>query len=94
MDKSKNVPNATIASSFSNSTKVTLCCGLMAAFIAGPFFFEKIAPSGPLTCTRYESRLCNQLLPTLQQCRCMDRTIFIQDGTPPHIASVVKQLWQ
>ncbi|GBM51964.1 hypothetical protein AVEN_194259-1 [Araneus ventricosus] len=79
-----------------HSQKVTVWCGFTATFIVGPFFFEEIGPSGPVTCTdngtRYESLLCNQLIPELQQRGCVDSTIFMQDGAPPHIATPVKQL--
>ncbi|GBO27433.1 hypothetical protein AVEN_220912-1 [Araneus ventricosus] len=36
--------------------------------------------------------LRNQLIPALQQRGCVDRTIFMKDGAPPHIAALVKQL--
>ncbi|GBM38221.1 hypothetical protein AVEN_8282-1 [Araneus ventricosus] len=56
----------------------------------------EIGPSGPVTCTvngtRCKSFLRNQLIPALQQRGCVDITIFMQDGTPPHIATPVKQL--
>ncbi|GBM91339.1 hypothetical protein AVEN_21171-1 [Araneus ventricosus] len=75
---------------------VTVCCGLTAAFIVGPLFFEEIGPSDTVTCTvngtRYESLLGNQLIPALQQRECVDSTIFMQDGAPLHIATPVKQL--
>ncbi|GBM05026.1 hypothetical protein AVEN_60222-1 [Araneus ventricosus] len=68
----------------------------MAVFIAVPFFFEEIGPSGPVTHTvngtSDESLFHNQLIPTLQQHGCVDSTIFMQDGTPPHNATPVKQL--
>ncbi|GBM95098.1 hypothetical protein AVEN_3702-1 [Araneus ventricosus] len=52
-----------------HSQKVTVWCGFTAAFIVGPFFFEEIGPSGPVTCivngTRYEYLLQNQLIPVL-----------------------------
>ncbi|GBM24458.1 hypothetical protein AVEN_41104-1 [Araneus ventricosus] len=71
-------------------------CGFTAAFIVGPFFFEEIGPSGPVTCTgngiRYECLLRNQLIPALQQRGYVDSTIFMQDGAPPHIATPMKQL--
>ncbi|GBO03411.1 hypothetical protein AVEN_87946-1 [Araneus ventricosus] len=64
-------------------------CGITASFILGPFFFEEIGPSGPVTCTvngtRYESLLRNQLIPALQQRGCVVSTIFMQDGAPPQI---------
>ncbi|GBM36093.1 hypothetical protein AVEN_179092-1 [Araneus ventricosus] len=34
----------------------------------------------------------SMLIPALQQRGCVDSTIFIQDGAPPHIATPVKQL--
>ncbi|GBM14879.1 hypothetical protein AVEN_28603-1 [Araneus ventricosus] len=79
-----------------NSQKVTMWCGFTAAFFVGPFFFKEIGPSGPVTCgvngTRFESLLCNQLIPALTQRGCVDSTIFMQDGAPPHIATPVKHL--
>ncbi|GBM44714.1 hypothetical protein AVEN_103182-1 [Araneus ventricosus] len=79
-----------------HSQKVTVWCGFTTAFIGGPFFFEEIGPSGPVTCTvngtRYEPLLRNQLIPALQQHVCVDSTIFMQDGALPHVATPVKQL--
>ncbi|GBL90008.1 hypothetical protein AVEN_178406-1 [Araneus ventricosus] len=53
-----------------HSQKVTVWCEFTAAFIVGPFFYEEIGPSGPVTCTvngtRYESLLLNQLMPAGQ----------------------------
>ncbi|GBL89158.1 hypothetical protein AVEN_255278-1 [Araneus ventricosus] len=50
-----------------HSQNVTVWYGFTAAFIIGPFFFEDIGPSGPVTCTvngtRYEFLLRNQLIP-------------------------------
>ncbi|GBL81419.1 hypothetical protein AVEN_143703-1 [Araneus ventricosus] len=79
-----------------HSQKVTVWYGFTAAFIVGPFFFEEIGPSGPVTCavngTRYETLLCNQLIPALQQRGCVDSSIFMQDGAPRHNATPVKHL--
>ncbi|GBM82001.1 hypothetical protein AVEN_231483-1 [Araneus ventricosus] len=79
-----------------HSQKVNVCCGFTAAFIVGPFFFEDIGPSGPVTYTvnrtRYKSLLRNQLIPAQLQRGCVDSTIFKQDGTSLHIATPVKQL--
>ncbi|GBO11283.1 hypothetical protein AVEN_271758-1 [Araneus ventricosus] len=79
-----------------HSQKVNVWFGFTAAFFVGPFFFEEIGPSGPVTCTingtRYESLLRNQLIPALQQRGCVNSTIFMQDGSPPLIATPVKQL--
>ncbi|GIY55670.1 uncharacterized protein CEXT_766281 [Caerostris extrusa] len=41
---------------------------------------------------RYESLLRNQVIPTLQHLACLDGIIFMQDGTPLHIAKTVMQL--
>ncbi|GBM56427.1 hypothetical protein AVEN_56112-1 [Araneus ventricosus] len=75
---------------------VTVCCGFTAAFIVGSFFVEEIYPSGPVACTvsgtRYKSLLRNQLIPALQQRGCVDSTILMQDGAPPHFVTPVKQL--
>ncbi|GBL94007.1 hypothetical protein AVEN_76723-1 [Araneus ventricosus] len=75
---------------------VTVWCGFTAAFIVGPFFFEEIGPSCPVTCTvngtRFESLLRKQLHPAQQQHGRVDSTIFMQDGSPPHIATPLKQL--
>ncbi|GBM33128.1 hypothetical protein AVEN_146281-1, partial [Araneus ventricosus] len=81
-----------------HSQKVNLWFGFTAAFIVGPFFFEEIVLSVPVTCTisgtRYESLFSNQLnlFPALQQRGCVNSTIFMQDGAPPLIATPVKQL--
>ncbi|GBN36131.1 hypothetical protein AVEN_123113-1 [Araneus ventricosus] len=61
----------------------------MSLFIVRPFFFEEIGLTGRVTCTingvRYESPLRNHVISALQQRVCVGNTIFIQDGTPPHI---------
>ncbi|GBO23851.1 hypothetical protein AVEN_79130-1 [Araneus ventricosus] len=79
-----------------HSQKITVWCEFMEAFVVSPFFFEEIGPSGPVSCsvnrTRYESLLRKQLLPALQQRGCVDSRIFMQDGSPPYIATPVKQL--
>ncbi|GBO12943.1 hypothetical protein AVEN_210738-1 [Araneus ventricosus] len=36
--------------------------------------------------------LRNQLIPALQQRGCVNSTIFMKDGAPPHIVVLVKQL--
>ena len=71
-------------------------CGITTTFIVGPFFLAEITPADPVTCTvtgkRYEALLRNHVLQALQQLQCVDRTIFMQDGAPPHIPTPVKQL--
>ncbi|GBN51048.1 hypothetical protein AVEN_198786-1 [Araneus ventricosus] len=78
------------------SQKVTRSCGFTAAFIVDPFFFEKICPSGPVTCTingtRHEPLLKNQIIPTLQQRGYVKSTICMQDGAPPNTATPVSQM--
>ncbi|GBN28558.1 hypothetical protein AVEN_181596-1 [Araneus ventricosus] len=71
--------------------KRSLWCGFTAAFIVGPSFVEEIGPSGPVTVQSME-HVRNQLIRALQQRGCVDSTIFMQDGSPPHIATPVKQL--
>lgn len=39
----------------------------------------------------YGAFLCKHMLPLLSQHQCVDRTIFIQDCSPPYIAIPVKQ---
>ena len=79
-----------------NSPKITVWCGFTAEFIIGPFFFETITPTGPETCTinaeRYHEMLQTFVIPQLQQRNCLQQTIFMQDGAPPHISNKVKQL--
>ncbi|GBN53406.1 hypothetical protein AVEN_219993-1 [Araneus ventricosus] len=79
-----------------HSQNVTVWYGFTAAFIVGPFSFEEIGPSGPVTCTdngtRYDLFLRNQLITALQQRGCVVSTIFMQAGAHPHIATSVKQL--
>lgn len=81
-----------------HSPKVTVWCGFTSSFIIGPFFFEELRPGGPVTvsvnATRYKSLLENDVIPALQQRQCLDRTIFMQDGATPHIASSVKEVLQ
>ncbi|GBL89659.1 hypothetical protein AVEN_104616-1 [Araneus ventricosus] len=69
MDKKESVPNATIASSFSEGHCVVRVYG---SIYSWPFLFEEIALSGPVTCTvngtRYESLVRNQLIPSERMC--------------------------
>ncbi|GBN70459.1 hypothetical protein AVEN_164132-1 [Araneus ventricosus] len=94
MGKRESIRNATIGSSFSEG--VNVWCGFTAAFIVGPFFFEEIGPSDPVTCrvnrTRYETLLRSQLIPALKERVCVFSTIFIQDGARPRIITSVKKL--
>ena len=68
-------------------------CGLTTSPTIGLFFFEEM---GPVTCTvnceRYESFLCNQVIPAFQQRACLDRINFIPDDSPPQITRPVMQM--
>ncbi|GBN87743.1 hypothetical protein AVEN_240988-1 [Araneus ventricosus] len=78
-----------------HSQKVTVWCGFTTAFIVGHFFFEDTVPSGPVPLQSMGhgmNLLRNQLIPALQQRGCVDGTIFMKDGAPPHIVALVKQL--
>lgn len=76
-----------------HSPKVTVWCGFTASFILGPYFFEELSARGPVTCSitgqRYASLLENKIVPDLQARQCLSRTIFMQDGAPPHISRCV-----
>ncbi|GFY34451.1 uncharacterized protein TNCV_2821371 [Trichonephila clavipes] len=76
-----------------HSPKVTAWCGFSASFILGPYFFEKLGAGGPVTCSitgqRYASLLRNKIISDLQARQCLSRTIFMQDGAPPHIIRCV-----
>lgn len=79
-----------------HSPKVTVWCGFTASFIIGPYFYEENGASGPVTCTvtaaRYADMLQNFTIPQLQQRGCLDSTIFMQDGAPPHIGLRVQRV--
>lgn len=79
-----------------HSPKVTVWCGFTASFILGPYFFEELTARGPVTCSingqRYATLLENKIVPDLQARQCLSRTIFMQDGAPPHISRCVKDV--
>jgi hypothetical protein len=62
----------------------------------GPFFYENITPTGLETCfvtgSKYRQMLNNCVIPALQQRQCLRKIIFMQDGSPPHIALLLQQL--
>ncbi|GFX32578.1 uncharacterized protein TNCV_3704521 [Trichonephila clavipes] len=64
--------------------------------VIGPFFFEEMRDSGFVTATvtgeRYADMLQNRIIPSLADRHLLKRTIFMQDGAPPHIARRVKDL--
>ncbi|GBM61564.1 hypothetical protein AVEN_96161-1 [Araneus ventricosus] len=93
MGKRESVPNATIASSFSIGHCVVRVYGSIyhwSVLFRGDWFFGSCNLYSQRT--RYESLLRNQLIPARQQRGCVNSTIFVQDGAPPHIATPVKQL--
>jgi hypothetical protein len=79
-----------------HSPNLTVWCGFTARFILGPYFFEELRPSGPVTCSvtakRYLHMLETFVVPQLQQRQCLTETVFMQDGAPPHIGRAVQQL--
>ncbi|GFU85802.1 uncharacterized protein TNCV_2036331 [Trichonephila clavipes] len=79
-----------------HSPKVTVW--FSTSFILGPYFFEELGAGGPVTCSitgqRYASLLRNKIIPDLQARLCLSRVIFMQDGTPPHIAHCVKDVFK
>lgn len=79
-----------------HSPKVTVWCGFTATFILGPYFFEHITRTGPMTCTvtgeKYGQMLQTFVIPQLQQRQCLDSIIFMQDGARPHIHRSVQRL--
>lgn len=57
-------------------------------------FVLEIRPSGPITCgvnkTCYEFVFRNQIFPALHSADEMHSTIFMLDGTPPRITTLLK----
>ncbi|GBN00786.1 hypothetical protein AVEN_34296-1 [Araneus ventricosus] len=82
---------ATIATSFSKGHCVARGYG---SIYRWPFLFrgDWSYVSCTVNVTRYESLLRNHLIPALQQRRCVDCIIFMQDGAPWRISTPVKQL--
>ncbi|GFW64680.1 uncharacterized protein TNCV_700831 [Trichonephila clavipes] len=64
--------------------------------LARLFFFEEMRDSSFVTATvmgeRYADMLQNCIIPSLADKHLLERTIFMQDGAPPHIARRVKDL--
>ncbi|GFW81493.1 uncharacterized protein TNCV_2881711 [Trichonephila clavipes] len=76
--------------------KVTVWVGFTTSTVIGPFFFEEMRDSSFVTATvtgeRYADMLQNPMIPSLADKHLLERTIFMQDGAPPHIARRVKDL--
>ena len=66
--------------------KVLVWCGFNSKFIVDPFFVD-----GTLNSAKYLHLLQNHVEPFLRRKRCVTRTIFQQDGAPPHIEKSVKE---
>ncbi|GBM82318.1 hypothetical protein AVEN_193562-1 [Araneus ventricosus] len=93
MGMRKSFPNANIASSFSKGHCVVRIYG---SIYRWPFRFRGNWSLGYCNMysqwDTYESLWRNQLIPALQKRGCVDSTIFMQKGAPPHFATPVKQL--
>ena len=70
-----------------HSTKLTVWIGFTANFIIPPFFFEST-----VTGESYRDMLVTHCIPFLKQKRKLSKTIFMQDGAPPHVSNVSKEV--
>ncbi|GFU72160.1 DUF4817 domain-containing protein [Trichonephila clavipes] len=88
--------NITVVETPLHDEKVTVWVGFTTSTVIGPFFFEERRDSGFLSATvtgeRYADMLQNRIIPSLADKHLLERTIFMQDGAPPHIARRVKDL--
>ena len=79
-----------------HSAYVTVRCEFTSTFMLRPFFFEMNTPRGPVRCTvtsaSYENILMQRVIPALQERNCIETTVFIQVGAPPHIGRQVQRL--
>ena len=75
---------------------VIVWCGMTYDFLVGPYLFETQTSSGPKRCSvtgpSYGAILREQVIPALQERHCLETTVFMQKGVPPHIAKPVKKL--
>ena len=100
MGNRKSTQNSTCTTSSCKCLCSEVYCvvrwGFTASFIIEPFFFEETCALGLFTITitgqRYECLLRNHIITALQQRGYVDQISFMQDGAPPHIANLVKQL--
>ncbi|GFU25075.1 uncharacterized protein TNCV_568301 [Trichonephila clavipes] len=76
--------------------KVAVWVGFTTSTVIEPFFFEEMRDSAFVAATmtgeRYADMLQNRIIPSLADKHLLERTIFMQDGAPPHIARHVKDL--
>ena len=68
-----------------HSAKLTVWVGLNRRYVTPPYFFD-----GTVTSASYLKMLESHCVPFLKSKRIMSKTIFQQDGAPPHIGKEVK----
>ena len=68
-----------------HSSRLTVWVGLNRRYVIPPYFFD-----GSVTSASYLEMLESHCIPFLKSKRIMFRTIFQQDGAPPHIGKEVK----
>ena len=75
-----------------HSALVNLWCERTTPDIIAPCLFEEKDAFGPVTCTVTDTTSVFYLnvIPALQQHRCMDEVIFMQNGALLHIANEKK----
>ena len=65
-------------------------------FILSPYFFEEVTDGNLQTCTKTSSRyldiLIHYAIPEFQWQNALSKAVWIQDGPPPHVGSLVKCL--
>ena len=69
-----------------HSPKVLVWCGFKTDFLMDPFFFDN-----PIKGAAYRDMLINHVEPQLRSHHCLTKTVFQQDGAPPHIEKSVKE---
>ncbi|GFU22724.1 uncharacterized protein TNCV_762991 [Trichonephila clavipes] len=76
--------------------KVTIWVGFTTSTVIGLFFFKEMRDSGFVTATvtgeLYADMLQNRIIPSLADKHLLERTTFMQDSAPLHIARRVKDL--
>lgn len=70
-----------------HSPKITVWIGFTSKFVVTPFFFEQ---GETIRKENYLQMLKEHVVPFLKEHRKFSRTIFMQDGAPPHTANIVK----
>src|SRR6185437_7270063 len=70
---------------FQHDERIMVWGGIFGDTVIGPFFFE-----GTVTGERYLDMLINQICPAVEQLNDGDGIWFMQDGAPPHYATIVR----